>query len=178
MALVLCYVIGFTIIREKGYQATNTVKGTTSAKVKGSACIGDLKNYKDIKELLPLDIMDVRVPANEEGALFMLIFYTIFFIYILSNIAQLSTTARTITKNQTRKFCNGNHRVPICTTDDTSACEQKLFSWDSQGLFTGECGDNGRCQMVRYIQFYVLINDKCKNSIAGVHSKIGQKLRL
>ena len=82
MALVLCYVIGFTIIREKGYQATNTEKGTTSAKVKGSACIGDVKNYKDIKELLPLDIMDVRVPANEEGALFMLIFYTFFFIYI------------------------------------------------------------------------------------------------
>ena len=55
MIFVVCYIVGFTIIKEKGYQATAVVKGTTSVKIKGSACIGDLENYKDITELLPLD---------------------------------------------------------------------------------------------------------------------------
>ena len=151
MTLVLIYVIIYTIIYEKGYQDTDDVTGTTSAKLKGSACTGNLNNYTDITELLPLDSFDLKQPSNEEDAFFVLSSFSFllpYFCIVCFYYQQCRTTARTITRNQTRTFCNGNKKVPTCTHEDTSACQQGLFSPDSQGLFTGSCGDNGRCQMV------------------------------
>merc|ERR1712228_359636 len=112
--------------------------GTTKAKLKGSACIGDLKNYKNINELQPLDKMDIVESPNEQDAFFI-------------------TTSRRITTNQTRRVCNGNNKVPKCAANDASACKEELYSPNSQGLFTGECGDNDRCQMYSWCP---LENDK------------------
>ena len=59
-------------------------------------------------------------------------------------------TARSITPNQQRQFdCPGNEDVPFCTFEDTSNCTQYGTAYDpeSQGLFTGNCSTNGRCQV-------------------------------
>mmetsp|Transcript_68683 Transcript_68683/g.109095 ORF Transcript_68683/g.109095 Transcript_68683/m.109095 type:complete len:387 (-) Transcript_68683:154-1314(-) len=121
--LVLCYVVGYTIIAAKGYQTTDEVAGSTSVKIKGSGSIGN--NSATLK---PLDAMDLVVPANELDAFFI-------------------TTAITTTRNQTQSLCNGDQDVPECTVQDPSNCTEEYFSASSQGIFTGDCGSNGRCQL-------------------------------
>ena len=117
--LVLAYVIGFTIIAEKGYQIKDEVAGTTGIKIKGSASIGNDTNHssiQDILQLTPLDAMDLVRPAMEENAFFL-------------------TTAMTVTPNQTRGLCDGNlNEAPECTPQDTSACQEEFYAWDSQGI--------------------------------------------
>ena len=61
--LVLCYVIGYTIIANRGYQAEDDVNGSTSVKLKGSGSIGNGIT------LQPLDSMDLVVPSNEMAPL-------------------------------------------------------------------------------------------------------------
>ena len=58
MFAVLCYVVIFTIFLEKGYQTQDSVIGFTSAKLKGSASIGD-PNLLPFNQLIPLDAMDL-----------------------------------------------------------------------------------------------------------------------
>eukprot|EP01084_Bolivina_argentea_P181873 314071_1 len=128
MLFVLVYVVAFTIVWDKGYQATDEVTGTTSAKLKGTGCIGNYTNFEDFTDLTVLDAMDLVVPSMEENAFFI-------------------TTAQTATPNQTRTFCDGNDNVPICTIDNTTMCEQEFFSPESEGIFTGACGTNNRCEM-------------------------------
>merc|ERR1719410_1238649 len=126
MFLVLIYVALFTVYLDKGYQDTDQVTGTTSIKLKGSASIGDENG--PIENLIPLDAMDLVQPPMEENAFFII-------------------TARTITPNQTRSNCNGNEDVPTCNSTDVSNCNENLYDADSQGLYTGSCGGNGRCEM-------------------------------
>ena len=88
MALVLVYVVAYTIILEKGYQSNDTVTGTTSVKLKGRGAIGDENGA--IEDLVPLDSMDLVQPSMEENAFFVV-------------------TSMTITPNQTRQLdCDGN----------------------------------------------------------------------
>ena len=57
-------------------------------------------------------------------------------------------SAQTTTPNQTYQYdCEGNEDVPECTPEDTSACNEYLYDPESQGLFTGNCSANGRCEM-------------------------------
>ena len=58
MFAVLCYVVIFTIYVERGYQTQDVVTGTSSAKLKGSASIGN-PNDTPFEELIPLDAMDL-----------------------------------------------------------------------------------------------------------------------
>mmetsp|Transcript_38665 Transcript_38665/g.61717 ORF Transcript_38665/g.61717 Transcript_38665/m.61717 type:complete len:392 (+) Transcript_38665:19-1194(+) len=127
MFFVLLYVVLGTVWYEKGYQDTDTASGTTSAKIKGSASIGDVNG--PLQDLIPFDAMDLVQPSMEENSFFLI-------------------TARTITPNQTRQIdCPGNDDVPTCSSTDTLNCTQQLYDADSQGLYTGICGNNGRCEM-------------------------------
>mmetsp|Transcript_17697 Transcript_17697/g.27875 ORF Transcript_17697/g.27875 Transcript_17697/m.27875 type:complete len:389 (-) Transcript_17697:220-1386(-) len=126
---VLGYVIGFTIIAQKGYQQADEVAGTVGVKIKGSSSVGNDTNFTDITSLIPFDSMDLIRPSMEENAFFL-------------------TTAMTITPNQTRGFCDGNpSETPECTVEDASACKEEFYSWNSQGMYTGECGSNNHCQL-------------------------------
>merc|ERR1719334_3027319 len=98
-------------------------------KLKGSASIGDDQNYTEITELEPLDAMDLVRPSMEENAFFL-------------------TTAMAITPNQTQDICDGNpNETPSCSAHDASNCAQEFYSWNSQGLYTGDCGTNQHCQL-------------------------------
>lgn len=108
--LVLCYVVGYTIIADKGYQSEDDVNGSTSVKIKGSGAIGNGSS------LQPLDSMDLVVPSNELDAFFL-------------------TTAITTTRNQTQTTCNGDEDAPLCTRADTSNCTEIYFSPNAQGIF-------------------------------------------
>ena len=115
--LVLAYVIGFTIVYNKGYQVKDEVAGTTGIKIKGSGSIGNDTNYTDITELTPLDAIDLVRPAMEENAFFL-------------------TTAMTVTPNQTQEICDGNpNEAPECTSTNTDPCKEEFYAWDSQGIF-------------------------------------------
>jgi len=119
---VLAYVVGYTIIADKGYQATDEVAGTTTTKVKGSGSIGNAST------LMALDSMDLVIPATEVGALFL-------------------TTAITSTPNQAQSVCDGNDDAAVCTSGDSTNCTAEYFSSKSLGLYTGDCGSNGRCEL-------------------------------
>ena len=110
--LVLCYVVGYTVIYSKGYQATGDVSGTTVVKIKGSGAIGN-----DTVGLQPLDAMDLVVPSTEADAFFV-------------------TTAINTTPNQTQTTCDGDDDSPMCTADDASNCTLETFDWDSHGIYT------------------------------------------
>ena len=128
MALVLVYVIVFTIIMDKGYQTTDEVTGTTSAKLKGSGSVGNDSNFiingtvsfnftNQVFELIPLDAMDLVRPAMEENAFFL-------------------TTAMTVTPNQTQEICDGNpNEAPDCNSSYTDPCKEEFYAWDSQGSY-------------------------------------------
>ena len=156
MLLVLLYVVLFTIVWDKGYQDTDQVSGTTSIKLKGSASIGDENG--PIENLIPLDAMDLVQPPMEENAFFI-------------------TTARTITPNQTRELnCLGNEDVPTCNSTDTSNCNDGLYNADSQGIYTGNCGNNGRCEMYSwYATAHTQTYPNTQSSLSGttgVHWKM------
>ena len=122
LLLVLAYIVGYTVVLSKGYQASNDVTGSTAVKIKGSGAIGNEAT------LQPLDAMDLVVPSNEMDAFFL-------------------TTTITSTRNQTQSVCDGDDDAPLCTADDASNCTLETFSWDSQGIYTGDCGTNNRCQL-------------------------------
>ena len=124
---LLFYVVAYTIIIQKGYQSIEQVTGTTTMKWKGTGSIGDESG--PVSALLPLDKMDLGPLPKEANAFFV-------------------ATARVITPNQTRQMdCAGNEDVPECTPDDASKCRKNLYNWKNQGVYTGECGRNGRCLM-------------------------------
>eukprot|EP01083_Nonionella_stella_P013141 37028_1 len=120
--VVLLYIIGYTIIANKGYQASSDLVGATSVKLKGSGSIGNGSS------LSPLDAMDLVVPSNELDAFFL-------------------TTALITTRNQTQTTCDGDAKTPLCTSADASNCTEDDFSWSSQGIYTGNCGSNNRCEL-------------------------------
>ncbi len=70
LVTVLGYVIGYTIIAEKGYQAHDEDADTTGVTLKGSASIGNDTDFTDISTLTPLDAMDLVRPSMEENAFF------------------------------------------------------------------------------------------------------------
>ena len=128
---IFAYVVCVTIIADKGYQLKDEVAGTTMITITGSASIGNDTDYStsdDILLLTPLDAMDLVRPAMEENAFFL-------------------TTSMTVTPNQTRSTCDGNDQSPECTPQDTSACQTSLYSKNPQGMYTGKCGSNNRCQL-------------------------------
>jgi len=139
--LVLCYVVGYTIILSKGYQAQGDISGTTTVKVKGSGAIGN-----DTVGLTPLDAMDLVVPSTEADALFV-------------------TTAINSTPNQTQSTCDGDDDAPPCTANDTSNCTLTQFDWNSQGIYTGECGSNDRCELSTWCP---LEDDSIKDVVQNV----------
>ena len=69
--------------------------------------------------------MDVIIPPNEENAFFI-------------------ATSQIITPNQTRQDCLGNSDTGDCTSTSNN-CTANEFNADSQGILTGECGDNNYC---------------------------------
>lgn len=145
MLLVAIYIVAYTIVGQKGYQETSGVSGSTSIKVKGTGSIGDVNG--PISELLPLDAMDLVQPSIEQNSLFVV-------------------TARVITPNQTRSMhCEGNRDVPECTVNDTSACTESLHDPFSQGIYTGNCGANGRCEMYTWCP---MEDDSSPDTINGV----------
>eukprot|EP01083_Nonionella_stella_P125466 379507_1 len=145
--LILVYVIVFTIFIDKGYQATGTVSGTTSVKLKGSGSIGDVNG--PIANLRPLDAMDLVQPSMEENAFFVI-------------------TAMALTPNQTRKLnCPGNADSPECTPQDTTACNQVLHDPKSNGLFTGNCAPNGRCEMYSWCPLENDVNPFLVNNVGA-----------
>ena len=123
MLCVFLYVIIYTIYVERGYLTFDEATGTVSTKVKGTASTGDYFNYTNA---IPYDAMDIIYPAVESNALFI-------------------TTSFVSTPLQTRGICNGNEDIDECTTDDD--CEFNDYNWKSQGILTGKCGSNGRCQV-------------------------------
>jgi len=97
--------------------------------------------------LLPLDAMDLVQPSIEENAFFVV-------------------TSRAITPNQTRQLdCEGNGDVPLCSAENTTLCNQQLYSPESQGIFTGNCASNGRCEMYSWCP---LENDSNPDIVNGV----------
>lgn len=145
VVFVALYVLLFTIILEKGYQSTATVSGTTSIKLKGTGSIGNESG--PWQDLLPLDAMDLVQPAIEEDAFFVV-------------------TSRATTPNQTRQMdCEGNADVPECTAENTTLCNEYLYSWQSQGIFTGNCSANNRCEMYSWCP---LENDSNPDIVNGV----------
>lgn len=73
--LVLCYVALYTIWIEKGYQKFETVVGTTSVKLKGTASIAanstnDPINSTTFNGKYIYDAMDLVIPSMEENAFF------------------------------------------------------------------------------------------------------------
>ena len=151
MLLVLGYVIVYTLIMQKGYQAFENVKGSTSGKVKGSACIGNLTNYKDIMELIPLDSVDLVIPANEEGSLFHVNIFSLFACIhysILISIINQERHQESLQEIKQGKFVTAIMMSPSAQLKMHQSVNKDCFAPMSQGLFTGKCGNNGRCQMV------------------------------
>ena len=93
-----------------------------ATKVKGTASTGDYNNYTNA---VVYDAMDLIHPPIESNALFI-------------------TTAMTHTFAQTRDICGGNSDISSCTTDDD--CDYNDYNWKSQGILTGKCAANGRCE--------------------------------
>eukprot|EP01084_Bolivina_argentea_P035511 65863_1 len=120
---VTLYVVIYTIILAKGYQVNDEATGTVSTKVKGTASTGD---FYDWNNAIPYDAMDLIFPPIESNALFI-------------------PTSFVATQSQTRGLCDGNEDIDECTTDDD--CEENEYNWKSQGIITGKCASNGRCQV-------------------------------
>eukprot|EP01083_Nonionella_stella_P097817 274987_1 len=123
LATVLSYVIIFTIVVEKGYQTHDEAIGNVATKVKGTASTGDYYNWTNA---MVFDAMDLIHPPIESNALFI-------------------ATSYVTTPLQTRGTCNGNEDIGECTAD--TDCEYNDYNWKSQGILTGKCGSNGRCQV-------------------------------
>ena len=83
---ILIYVILFSIILEKGYQATDFPVGATMIKVKGVGYQVDAQGVQVV-----WDEHDVTIPALESNSIFL-------------------TTNAVSTPSQTRAFCDGNQR--------------------------------------------------------------------
>jgi len=147
---VVLYVAIWTLLVEKGYQSSAPVSGTTSIKVKGSGSIGNESG--PLLELLPLDAMDLV--AIEENAFFVV-------------------TSRVTTPNQTRGVCEGNEDVQECSEADATPCTTQhidagtdaMYSWKSQGIFTGNCAANGRCEVYSWCP---LEDDSTPDIVNGV----------
>ena len=87
-------------------------------------------------------------------------------IYWYSVSKWLYLYSRAITPNQTRQLdCEGNGDVPECTAENTTVCNQQLYSPESQGIFTGNCAANGRCEMYSWCP---LENDSNPDIVNGV----------
>jgi len=147
---VVLYVAIWTLLVEKGYQSSAPVSGTTSIKVKGSGSIGNESG--PLLDLLPLDAMDLV--AIEENAFFVV-------------------TSRVTTPNQTRGVCEGNEDVQECSEADATPCTTQhidagtdaMYSWKSQGIFTGNCAANGRCEVYSWCP---LEDDSTPDIVNGV----------
>eukprot|EP01084_Bolivina_argentea_P134880 237770_1 len=125
---VLCYISIFLVWYSNGYQSIDPVTGTTSVKLKGSGSANLTGSGIGINGTV-FDAMDLVVPNIEEDAFFV-------------------TTAMIITPNQTRGIWPGNGDLPACTTQNaTKACPYNTYSGESQGILTGNCGENGRCEV-------------------------------
>eukprot|EP01084_Bolivina_argentea_P111005 198153_1 len=120
--LILCYICLYTIWYDKGYQANDLPLATTSAGIYGTGWLGQ-QNWQNTTIY---DAVDLVNPATEENAIFI-------------------TLGFKIENNQTRGICNGNAKLPKCTTDGD--CIENLPNWASQGIQTGICGTNNRCQV-------------------------------
>ena len=170
---VALYVVMFTILWEKGYQDTAPVSGTTSIKLKGTGSIGNESG--PWQELLPLDAMDLVQPSIEENAFFVVTArYHNQSVIVQYNhqwcdwcpIPFFGDYFRAITPNQTRQLdCEGNGDVPECSAENTTLCTQQLYSPESQGIFTGSCSTNGRCEMYSWCP---LENDSNPDIVNGV----------
>jgi len=110
LALVV-YVIGVTIIWNKGYQKVGEPLGTTSAKVKGTALI------KNGTEDLVYNSDDFVTPSAEADALFV--------------------TTKYIFTPQEQTTCEGTKKVGKCE----DGCKEGKLNWAGFGKTTGECPD-------------------------------------
>jgi len=120
---VLLYIGLYTIYAEKGYQTKDQVTGTTSAKLKGT---GSVNGSIGTTTGTVFDAMDLVVPSVEEDAFFV-------------------TTSMILTPNQSRSICAGNDDVSFC--NDTTPCSAGTYSPKSQGIYTGKCSSNNRCEV-------------------------------
>lgn len=119
MGAILLYVIVFTIVISKGYQATDEMIGTTSIKVKGSASTGSTTSLDDMKVFTSEDLV---LPSIEADAVF------------------IATSV--ITTQQSEGIWTGNEDTGDCTSADD--CEALAFK-KSAGILTGEC-EAGFCK--------------------------------
>lgn len=116
-ALILGYIIGYQIVVKKGYQEFDSVIGTTSVKVKGSASNTNFSQVFDSYELIQ--------PPLEADALFV-------------------TTAFLETLNQTKRTCSGaaaDETCAIYADGVTDTCSIGTFT--TNGIVSGPCVSAG-----------------------------------
>jgi len=117
----MVYVVVFTVILSKGYQAHDSLVATTMLKVKGSAHLGD----DSTGDLVVYDEYDLVVPPLQPDSLFI-------------------ATSFLTTPNQTRGICPGN--LPMPNPDDGSGeiCNCTKYQGDvAQCCEYGQHTENG-----------------------------------
>ncbi|XP_030624016.1 P2X purinoceptor 4a [Chanos chanos] len=113
-ALVIAYVIGYVCVLKKGYQDTDTVLSSVTAKVKGIA----LTNTSDLG-LRIWDAADYVIPPQGENSFF-----------VLTNLI--------VTLNQTQTTCAEKpSQASICSSDKD--CKKGFRYTQGNGVQTGRC---------------------------------------
>eukprot|EP01083_Nonionella_stella_P018116 50643_1 len=127
--LVLCYIVVYLVWLNHGYQSVDPVTGTVSVKLKGTGSVPASGSDTFGLNKTIFDAMDLVVPNIEEDAFFI-------------------TTSMILTPNQSRGLWSGNGDCPACSTANASqACPRGSYSSESQGIWTGNCGTTGRCEV-------------------------------
>uniref|UniRef100_A0A8C6FWG6 Purinergic receptor P2X 4 n=1 Tax=Moschus moschiferus TaxID=68415 RepID=A0A8C6FWG6_MOSMO len=112
--LILAYVIGWVFVWEKGYQETDSVVSSVTAKVKGVTTTNTSKLGFRI-----WDVADYVIPAQEENSVF-----------IMTNMI--------ITMNQTQGLCPEiPDKTTVCETN--ANCTAGSAGTHSSGVATGRC---------------------------------------
>lgn len=115
MLVLFGYVVGISILWNKGYQKIDHPLGTTSAKVKGTAKL----NLVNKTDPVFFNSDDFVYPASENDALFV--------------------TTKYLFTTQTQDSCEGNKGIGTCE----KGCEEHSgkLHWSGAGQITGECPD-------------------------------------
>ncbi|GFU29844.1 p2X purinoceptor 4 [Nephila pilipes] len=123
---IICYIIGFAIIYNKGYQDFSPIESSVTTKVKGVIYTNYSKN--DFDNLVPdtevyqriWDTADYVVPPSENNAFF-----------VVTNIV--------ITSNQTQSQCPEDVTIPGAKCVSNIDCHQGSPLVTGNGVLTGRC---------------------------------------
>ncbi|XP_046391326.1 P2X purinoceptor 4-like [Ischnura elegans] len=125
--LVLCYIIGYVLVYEKGYQSFGNVESATMTKVKGVT----VTNYSSSDFNFPdsstaalynrvWDVAEYVVPHSENDAFF-----------IITNVV--------ITPNQTQSTCDEDPTILGALCDGNNPCPVGEILLFGNGKTTGKC---------------------------------------